>query len=186
MPARSATAASLARRALLALSSLFVVGRARAQTAAPAAERQGFVMPPGRAPRYAGPQGRERDFTELLATSEQTGGAFGLFRQTIAPGSGPPAHLHRAEDEFIYVVSGEFDFLLGGRVERAPAQSVVFVPRATAHTFRNVGAEPGVLLAGVAPGGLEMLFAEWQGVDAATARALWEKHNVTFVGPPLR
>src|SRR3712207_3102389 len=97
---RRAITGSLARRALLAMSSLFVVGRARAQTAAPAAEREGFVMPPGRAPRYAGPQGRERDFTELLATSEQTGGGFCLVRQTIAPGRGPPAHLHPAADEF--------------------------------------------------------------------------------------
>jgi uncharacterized cupin superfamily protein len=64
----------------------------------------------------AEPPTAPKDFTELLATSEQTGGALGLIRQTIAPKSGPPAHIHGAEDEFFYVVSGEFKFKLGDRI----------------------------------------------------------------------
>ena len=68
----------------------------------------GFVVLPDGAPKFAGPQGREKDFTEVLATREQTGGSLGMFRQTIAPNSGPPTHVHQAEDEFFYVVSGEF------------------------------------------------------------------------------
>jgi mannose-6-phosphate isomerase-like protein (cupin superfamily) len=124
--------------------------------------------------------------TELLATSEQTGGALGLFRQTIAPKSGPPAHLHRAEDEFFYAVSGAFKFRLGDRVLDVPPESVVFVPRGTVHTFMNAGTEPGVVVVGVTPGGFEMMFAERQGVDADTNRALMDKHNMVVVGPPLR
>jgi quercetin 2,3-dioxygenase len=54
------------------------------------------------------------------------------------------------------------------------------------HTFVNVGTDPGVLLVGVTPGGLEMMFAERQGVDAETDRALMNKHNMDVVGPPLR
>src|SRR4029453_18246317 len=55
-----------------------------------AADEKGFVVLPDRAPRFSGAQGREADITEILATSEQTGGPLGLFRQTIAPKSGPP------------------------------------------------------------------------------------------------
>jgi mannose-6-phosphate isomerase-like protein (cupin superfamily) len=181
-------AVSLARRALLSAAALFAAGRAWSGEAATAgtAGKEGFLVLPGQAPRFAGPQGREQDFTELLATREQTGGALGLFRQAIAPGSGPPTHLHRAEEEFFYVVSGEFRFRLGDRIVDAPAQSVVFVPRGTAHTFQNVGTEPGVLFEGVTPGGLEMMFAEWQGVDAETSHTMMERHNVVVVGPPLR
>jgi mannose-6-phosphate isomerase-like protein (cupin superfamily) len=150
-----------------------------------AAEGEGFVVSPDRASRFSGPQGREADVTELLATRELTGGAFGLFRQTIAPKSGPPVHIHRAEDEFFYVVSGEFNFKLGDRIVSAPARSIVFVPRGTAHTFQNVGTEPGVLLVGVTPGGFEKMFAERQGVDPETNRALMKMHNMEVVGPPL-
>ena len=151
-----------------------------------AAAGAGFVVLPGGAPRFSGPKGREADFTELLATGVQTGGALGLVRQTIAPKSGPPTHVHKAEDEFFYVVSGAFKVKLGDRTMTAPAQTVVFVPRGTAHTFENVGAEPGVLLVGVTPGGFEKMFEERQGVDAETERALMQKHKMEVVGPPLR
>ena len=146
----------------------------------------GFVVPPDGAPKFGGPQGREQDFTELLATADQTGGSLGMFRQTIAPNSGPPTHVHHTEDEFFYIVSGEFKVKVGDRVMNAPAQSVMFVPRGTAHTFKNVGAQPGVVLVGVTPGGLEKMFEERQGVDAKTNEALMRAHNVEVVGPPLQ
>ena len=136
--------------------------------------------------RFSGPQGREADVTEMVATRDQTGGALGLVRQTIAPKSGPPTHIHQAEDEFLYVVSGVFKVRLGDRIVSAPARSVVFVPRGTEHTFENVGTEPGVLLVGVTPGGFEKMFEERQGVDAETNRALMKKHKMEVVGPPLQ
>jgi quercetin 2,3-dioxygenase len=151
-----------------------------------AAGGEGFVVLPDRASRFSGPQGREADVTEILATREQTGGAFGLFRQTIPPKSGPPAHIHQAEDEFFYVVSGEFHFKLGDGIVSAPARSIVFVPRGTVHTFQNVGTEPGVLLVGVTPGGFEQMFEERQGADPETNRTLMNKHHMEVVGPPLR
>ena len=151
-----------------------------------AAGGEKFVVLPDRASRFSGPQGREADVTEILATREQTGGALGLLRQTIPPKSGPPAHIHRAEDEFFYVVSGEFNFKLGDGIVSAPARSIVFVPRGTVHTFQNVGTEPGVLLVGVTPGGFEKMFEERQGADTETNRTLMKKHNMEVVGPPLR
>jgi hypothetical protein len=57
------------------------------------AGEEAFIVLPGETPRYSGPQGREGDFTELLATADKTGGQLGFFRQTIAPKSGPP-HAH--------------------------------------------------------------------------------------------
>jgi len=146
----------------------------------------GLVVVPDAAPRFSGPRGRESDVTELLMTRDQTGGALGMFRQTIAPDSGPPTHVHHAEDEFFYIVSGEFRVKLGERIIDAPARSVMFVPRGTAHTFRNVGREPGVLLAGVTPGGFERMFQQRQGVDAETNRMLMKMHDMEVVGPPLQ
>ena len=151
-----------------------------------AAAGSGLIVLPGGAPRFAGPQGREADVTELVATRDQTGGSLGLFRQTVAPGSGPPAHVHRGEDEFFYIVSGDFKVKLGERVMSVPPQSVMFVPRGTAHTFENVGKDPGVLLVGVTPAGFEKMFEERQGVDAERNRALMKMHRMEVVGPPLQ
>ena len=144
-----------------------------------------LIVVPGGVPRYTGQQGREADITELLATSAQTGGKLGIFRQTIAPGSGPPTHLHQLEIEFVYVVSGQFKFKVGDRVVRVPVGTFVFVPPNTAHTFKNIGTYPGVLLFGVTPGGFEKMFAERQGVDADTNKRLMGKYHMQVVGPPL-
>src|SRR5262249_51813375 len=119
-------------------------------------------------------------------TRDQTGGSLGLFRQTIAPKSGPPVHVHKTEDEFFYVVSGEIKVKVGDRTVSAPAKSVMFIPRGTAHAFLNVGTEPAVLLAGVTPGGFEKMFVERQGVDEEKNRALMKAHNMEVVGPPLQ
>jgi quercetin 2,3-dioxygenase len=150
------------------------------------AGEEAFIILPGEASRYSGQQGREGDFTELLATADQTGGTLGIFRQSIAPKSGPPTHLHEMEAEFCYVVSGQFNFKLGERIVSAPAGTFLYIPRNTPHTFQNIGTEPGVLLFGVAPGGFEKMFAERQGVDADTNQKLMSKHHMQIVGPPLR
>jgi mannose-6-phosphate isomerase-like protein (cupin superfamily) len=124
----------IAGQILIALFSGPVVVASVWLLAAIAAET-GFVVLPDGAPRFSGPKGREADVTEIVASRDQTGGSVGLFRQTIAPKSGPPTHIHQAEDEFFYVVKGEFKLKLGDRIVSAPAQSVMFVPRGTAHTL---------------------------------------------------
>lgn len=144
-----------------------------------------LIVVPGSVPRYSGQQGREADITELLATSAQTGGKLGIFRQTIAPGGGPPTHLHQMEIEFAYVVSGQFKFKVGDRVVSVPVGTFIFVPPNTVHTFKNIGPNPGVLLFGVTPGGFEKMFAERQGVDADTNKRLMDKYHMQVVGPPL-
>jgi quercetin dioxygenase-like cupin family protein len=83
---------------------------------------------------------------------------FDIFRIEIAPQSGPPAHIHRGEDEFFYGLQGQFQFKLGEQLADAPAGSFVFLPRDHVHTFRNIGAETGLLLVGVTPAGLEHFF----------------------------
>lgn len=148
--------------------------------------KEGFVVSADAAPRYAGQAGREADITEILADAGQTGGAIGLFRQSIAPGNGPPDHIHHNEDEFFYVLTGEFELKLGTRVWRAGANSLMFVPRGVAHTFKNVGDGPGSFLVGVTPGGLEKLFRERQGMDAESYRALMKAHAMEVVRPPAR
>ena len=113
-----------------------------------------LIVLPGSAPRYTGPQGREADITELLATGAQTGGKLGIFRQTIAPGSGPPTHLHHVEVEFAYVVSGHFTFKAGESVVNVPVGTFIVVPPNTVHTFKNTGASLGSYFSGCCPAAL--------------------------------
>jgi hypothetical protein len=53
-------------------------------------EPEGFVVPHGQAPRFSGPVGGEANIAEILATREQTGGVWGVWRYTARPSFGPP------------------------------------------------------------------------------------------------
>jgi quercetin dioxygenase-like cupin family protein len=57
--------------------------------------------------------------TCVLATAEQTGGAFGLIEHVIPAGDESPWHVHHAEDESFYVVEGQMTFLCLRRAESA-------------------------------------------------------------------
>jgi putative ABC transport system substrate-binding protein len=108
-----------------------------------------------------------------------------MWRYTAQPAFGPPLHIHRAEDEFFYVLRGEFALQLGDCITVAPAGSFVYIPKDTIHTYQNVGTEPGELLGGVTPGGFEHFFIALPGADAATVQALSTQHAMDAVGPPL-
>jgi putative ABC transport system substrate-binding protein len=129
--------------------------------------------------------GEEADITEILATREQTGSSFGVWRYTKVLEGGPPLHIHRAEDEWFYVLSGEFNFQLGDCIIHTPAGSFVFIPKDMVHTFQRVGSEPGVLLGSVHPGGFEGLFQGFPGADEEKVMALFKQYNMDIVGPPL-
>lgn len=82
---------------------------------------------------------------ELLVTSEQTGGAFSIGRQTCQPGGGPPPHFHEHEDEVFSVVSGRFEIFNGETWTEIPKDGIVFSPRRSVHCFRNCGDAAGVI-----------------------------------------
>lgn len=80
-----------------------------------------------------------------------TGQAVAVLEDTVQPGYGPPPHSHLDENEAFYVVDGEFVFTLGQQTIPASAGTLVTVSKGQLHTFQNVGATPGRLLAVVWP-----------------------------------
>ena len=82
---------------------------------------------------------------ELLVTSQQTGGAFSIGRQTCRPGSGVPPHTHQHEDEVFSVVSGRFEIFNGESWTEIPPDAAVLAPRGHVHCFRNCGETDGTI-----------------------------------------
>lgn len=81
----------------------------------------------------------------------ETDRALAVLEDTVQPGYGPPPHIHLHENEMFYVVEGEFTFTLDDQTMAAAAGTAVTVPMGRLHTFRNVGPEPGRLLAIIWP-----------------------------------
>lgn len=100
------------------------------------------------------------DLYTFLATGEDTNGAYALIHATVPPGSGPPPHIHRREDEAFFVLEGQLAFQVDGRSLAATAGAWVTLPKGTLHAFKNTGPTPAQMLILVNPSGLERYFAE--------------------------
>ena len=108
-------------------------------------------------------------FGELVmykTRSEQTGGAYSLFEIASPPGCGPPPHVQHREDESYYLLGGEYEFLVEGRVFRVGARSLIYVPRGTLHAHKYAGEGTGRLLLSQTPGGSHERFFEEIGEPA--------------------
>jgi mannose-6-phosphate isomerase-like protein (cupin superfamily) len=91
------------------------------------------------------------------ATAEDTGGAFSLALETTAPHGGLPLHVHRVEDEAMYILDGEYEIQCGEEVFRATSGAFVFLPRGIPNRYQNLGDMPGRFLHLTSPGGFEKL-----------------------------
>ena len=100
------------------------------------------------------------DVYRILATGEQTGGAYVLSEARVLPGGGPPPHIHRREDEAFFVLEGEITFILGDTKVMAKPGTFIHGPRGIPHAFKNEGNVPARMLILVTPPGFEKFIAE--------------------------
>lgn len=98
-------------------------------------------------------------YTTLLS-GRQTDGAFTLLEALVPAGTGPPPHIHHAEDETFILLEGALEFRVGDASHEARAGTVIFVPRGTPHHFSNVGDTSARMLFMYSPAGMEHMFAE--------------------------
>lgn len=107
------------------------------------------------------------------------------------PGSGPPRHVHGAEDESFVILTGSCTFWIEGRtIESGPGEAV-FIPRGREHTFRAMDGAPCRHLIVLTPAGFEGFFAEMAAgqyripEDMGAVTAVAERFRLSFTGPPL-
>jgi quercetin dioxygenase-like cupin family protein len=123
---------------------------------------------------------------------EHTGGKLCLALAETPPNAGPPLHLHNRDDELFIVVQGELEVTADGETKRAPAGSVVFLPRGTKHTFRNSGTTLSKHWVLVAPSGFEQFYARSADVFSAgppnpqALRDIAAEYGYEILGVPPR
>ena len=134
----------------------------------------------------------------LKATGDQTEGRFAVMELLAPKGFASPLHIHRQEDEFFVVLSGEVRVQHGEKVIEAIAGSLVYGPRNIAHAFHVDSAEARLLLF-FGPSGVEGFFreggkpagfvglppADEQFLDKLALKEIGSRYNEEFVGPPL-
>jgi len=143
-------------------------------------------------------ESRSRDPLLLLGetifvklSGADTGDRYEIVEEATPPQGGPPLHLHKAQNEWLYVLEGRLLFEMDGRQVEGTAGTSVFVPRGVPHTFQNIGASPARLLGVAEPAGLEAFFRDLaemckQGPpEMAKLGPLFEQHGQELLGPPL-
>ena len=132
------------------------------------------------------------------ATADQTEGRFVVMELLAPKGFAAPLHIHRNEDEFFVVLSGEVRVQHGDTVTEAAGGSLVYGPRNVAHSFHVDSAEARLLLF-FGPAGVEGFFreggkaarslglppADEPFIDKATLMEIAGRYDQDFVGPPL-
>lgn len=146
-----------------------------------------IIRRPGEGKAVRGPAGGPLVFK---ARGHDTGGHLTALENEVAPGDGPPLHVHHVTDEAWWIISGSLCFRLGDRHAEAPEGSFVFVPRGTPHCFLNDGDTPARILVLFTPSGMEGFFDAFAATPAGTpapdafARASVDM-DMTVLGPPL-
>ena len=96
----------------------------------------------------------------FLVTGSESGGSMFALDCLVGAGGGPPPHRHLAEDELFYVFEGTIRFTAAGETRDVGAGESVFVPRGTAHSYRNEGNSDARMIAVYTPAGMEGWFRE--------------------------
>jgi len=123
--------------------------------------------------KLGGPGGEPND---CKVSGKDTDGAMCVFEFTGA--SGGPPHLHHDQDEWIYVVEGEFAFHVGNKRFHVSAGESVFMPRKVAHMWGCVSGKPGKVINVYQPAGKMEEFFRALGEppkDLITAEQMVEK-----------
>jgi mannose-6-phosphate isomerase-like protein (cupin superfamily) len=147
----------------------------------------GFVVQPGAGIALGGPVLGPLD---LMLTGDRTGGTVTAFEHVVAPGGGPPLHLHEAQDEVWRVLDGTIRFRIGDELTGARRGAWAFVPRGTPHCFQNIGEDEALLAVLLMPAGLERFFVELAALSADdvgtdTVARLGAPSGMVVLGPPL-
>ncbi|MBA2394486.1 MAG: cupin domain-containing protein [Ktedonobacteraceae bacterium] len=117
-------------------------------------------------------------------TGETSNGIVDSWFEVVPPQMGPPEHKHAQFDECFWIVKGTFLIKAAGQITKAAEGAWIFVPRGTAHAFRNVGTEDGHLLIEALPTGRMRQYFEEVGAVFKSV-PVDERYGIIAVGPPL-
>ena len=96
----------------------------------------------------------------MLASSEDTKGAWSLVELKEMPGYHTNLHRHNHTDEAFYVMEGVLTVKINDKTIDYPAGSYVLIPRGTPHAQGNRGKVPVKVLLTMTPGGFEQSFID--------------------------
>ena len=127
---------------------------------------------------------------DFKVSSPETNGALFIIELTDDRKGGPPRHFHHEQEEWFYVIEGEYVIEIGDeRYELGPGDSILS-PRGVPHAWAHVGEGTGKPLIAFQPAGeMEAFFGELSKIGGVpppeVMRRLFGTHGMEMTGPPL-
>lgn len=135
----------------------------------------------------------EGDTFHTKVSAKDSDGDVYVFESTRVKEGGPSYHLHYEQDEFWYIIKGEFLFKVGEETFTAKAGDTVFGPRNVPHAFSKVGEkdEAKILMFFQPAGKMEEMFQKisegiTQNMTEEEMNKFRHEHGIKKVGPALK
>ena len=111
-----------------------------------------------------------------------------ILENTLVQKGGPAKHLHHDQDEWFYVLEGEFAIDVGQERFRLVPGDSLLAPRKVPHVWAYLGGTGGRILITFTPAGkMEGFFREMAKSNAMAPQdpELWRAYGMELLGPPL-
>lgn len=141
--------------------------------------------------RHLKMKGVTMNVLDLKISSADTDGAIAVFEQTgFTPKGGPPLHIHLYQDEFFYVIDGEYQFLVGDERHRLKKGDTIFLPKNIPHAFIQLTEKAKVIVSYIPAGKMEDFFITTDSWTSAPTHEeivkVFADNDMKVVGPPLK
>lgn len=145
-----------------------------------------MTMTAGVTPDGEGMDGKSWDILGQTYVPKQLNENSFSWHATFPPGTFVPPHIHPTQDEFIYVLNGRFDLVLGGSEAVAEAGGLIRLPMNEPHGIFNKTDADVTCLFWVTPARrLYDLFEKIHGLgDPEEVVRISADHEVNFLPPP--
>lgn len=129
----------------------------------------------------------------LMVSSKDTEGDLCIYNTSRQEKGGPAFHLHHQQDEWFYVIAGEFIVKVGDEIFNLKPGDSAFAPRTIPHAFAKINDGKGQMLVLFQPAGsMEDFFKQMSKLGTSIPKnqerdlkELWRLHGMEIVGPPL-
>ena len=129
-------------------------------------------------------------FDVKIATADTDGDQLLIEQIGTSPNKGPVLHVHPYQDEYVYVLEGEYLFQVGEEKHVMKVGDTIFLPRGVPHAFIQVTAKARFLLSYQPAGKMEAFFTKMASFTKPPSpteiKQIFEDHDMKIVGSMVK
>ncbi len=127
---------------------------------------------------------------DIKISANDTENDLAVFEQTgLTPKGGPPLHVHPFQDEWFYVIEGEYLFQVGNDKYEMKKGDTIFLPRNVQHAFIQLTQKGKMIVSYLPAGKMEDFFKvtdQWTSPPSKEEIVkVFKDHDMIVVGAPL-